>query len=65
MLAGGRQLRGIPGGDACPRTFLPKLLDYWRQGRFPFDRMLSFYPWPRSPAPLPTRIRSARSSPSC
>ena len=45
MLAGGRQLRGILGGDAHPGLFIPKLLDYWRQGRFPFDRMLSFYPF--------------------
>jgi aryl-alcohol dehydrogenase len=45
MLAGGRQMRGILGGDAHPGIFLPKILDYWRQGRFPFDRMLSFYPF--------------------
>lgn len=43
MLAGGRQLRGILGGDANPRTFLPMLIDYWRQGRFPFDRLISAY----------------------
>jgi aryl-alcohol dehydrogenase len=43
MLAGGRQLRGILGGDAAPRIFIPRLIDYWRQGRFPFDRMLRFY----------------------
>lgn len=45
MLAGGKQLRGILGGDAHPAIFLPKLADYWRQGRFPFDRMLKFYPF--------------------
>ena len=45
MLAGGRQLRGILGGDANPRTFLPMLIDYWRQGRFPFDRMIRTYPF--------------------
>jgi hypothetical protein len=45
MLAGGRQLRGILGGDAHPGLFLPKLAEYWRQGRFPFDRLLSFYPF--------------------
>ena len=45
MLAGGRQLRGILGGDANPQTFLPQLAEYWRQGRLPFDRMLSFYPF--------------------
>lgn len=43
MLAGGRQLRGILGGDAAPRIFLPRLIDYWRQGRFPFDRLISTY----------------------
>jgi aryl-alcohol dehydrogenase len=43
LLAGGRQLRGILGGDAHPGQFLPRLIDYWRQGRFPFDRLLSFY----------------------
>jgi aryl-alcohol dehydrogenase len=45
MLAGGRQLRGILGGDAHPGLFLPKLVEYWRQGRFPFDRLLTFYPF--------------------
>lgn len=43
MLAGGRQMRGILGGDAHPGLFLPRLIDYWRQGRFPFDRLLTFY----------------------
>lgn len=45
MLAGGRQLRGILGGDAHPASFLPMLLGHWRQGRFPFDRLLTFYPF--------------------
>jgi len=45
MLAGGRQLRGILGGDAHPGLFVPRLAEFWRQGRFPFDRMLTFYPF--------------------
>jgi aryl-alcohol dehydrogenase len=45
MLAGGRQLRGILGGDAHPGLFIPRLVAYWRQGRFPFDRLLTFYPF--------------------
>lgn len=45
MLAGGRQLRGILGGDANPQTFLPMLIDHWRQGRFPFDRLITTYPF--------------------
>jgi len=43
MLAGGRRLRGILGGDAAPRLFLPRLIDYWQQGRFPFDRLIRTY----------------------
>lgn len=43
MMAGGRKLRGILGGDAEPRTFLPELIEYWQQGRFPFDRMIKTY----------------------
>ncbi|HTY51262.1 MAG TPA: NAD(P)-dependent alcohol dehydrogenase [Steroidobacteraceae bacterium] len=45
VLAGGRMLRGILGGDAAPRRLIPQLLRYWRQGRFPFDRLLRFYPF--------------------
>jgi len=45
MLAGGKQLRGILGGDANPQIFLPLLAEYWRQGRLPFDRMIEYYPF--------------------
>ncbi|MEH3108217.1 MAG: NAD(P)-dependent alcohol dehydrogenase [Sphingomonas fennica] len=45
LLAGGRTLTGILGGSADPQRFVPMLIDYWRQGRFPFDRLLSFYPF--------------------
>jgi aryl-alcohol dehydrogenase len=45
MLAGGRRLQGILGGDAAPQLFIPMLIDYYRQGRLPFDRLVSFYPF--------------------
>jgi aryl-alcohol dehydrogenase len=45
MLSGGRRMQGILGGDAKPSLFLPMLLDYHRQGRLPFDRLISFYPF--------------------
>ena len=45
MLAGGKQMRGILGGDANPQIFLPLLAEYWRQGRLPFDRMIEYYPF--------------------
>lgn len=45
MLSGGRSLKGVLGGDADPHTFLPMLIEHWREGRFPFDRLLTFYPF--------------------
>lgn len=45
LLSGGRMVRGILGGDAAPRTFIPMLIRYWQQGRFPFDRLVRFYPF--------------------
>jgi aryl-alcohol dehydrogenase len=43
-LGTGRNLKGILEGDAVPRTFIPRLLDLWRQGQFPFDRLITTYP---------------------
>lgn len=45
MLAGGRSLKGILGGSAAPRTFIPKLVEFWRQGRFPLERLIARYPF--------------------
>lgn len=45
MLAGGRMLRGILGGDVAPRRFIPQLIGHWKEGRFPFDRLLRYYPF--------------------
>ncbi len=39
----GRFVRGIIGGDAIAQLFIPKLIELWRQGRFPFDRLIRFY----------------------
>jgi aryl-alcohol dehydrogenase len=45
MLASGRKLQGILGGDAAPQVFIPMLIEYYRQGRMPFDRLIRFYPF--------------------
>ena len=42
-LAVGRTVTGIVEGDAVPQTFIPRLLRLWRQGRFPFDRLITTY----------------------
>jgi aryl-alcohol dehydrogenase len=43
LLVGGRSVRGIVGGDSVPSLLIPLLIDYHRQGRFPFDRLIRFY----------------------
>jgi len=45
ILAGGRKLQGILGGSAAPQTFIPLMIDYWRQGRFPFDKLVAEFPF--------------------
>lgn len=45
LLAGGRKLQGILGGSANPQTFIPLMIGYWRQGRFPFDRLVAQFPF--------------------
>ena len=36
-------LRGVVEGDSVPDVFIPQLLDLYVQGRFPFDRLVTFY----------------------
>lgn len=44
LLSGGRRLRGVVEGDADPETFIPWLVDLYRDGHLPFDRLVQFYP---------------------
>ncbi len=39
----GRRVFGIIEGDAVPDVFIPRLIELYKQGRFPFDRMITFY----------------------
>ena len=41
----GRTVRGIVEGDSIPDIFIPQLIELYKQGRFPFDRMIKFYPF--------------------
>jgi len=31
-------------GDAIPHLFIPKLITLWRQGKFPFEKLVRYYP---------------------
>lgn len=41
----GRTIKGIVEGDSVPDIFIPQLIELYKQGRFPFDRMITFYPF--------------------
>ncbi|MCP5026028.1 MAG: NAD(P)-dependent alcohol dehydrogenase [Actinomycetia bacterium] len=41
----GRRVAGIIEGDAVPQVFIPRLLELHRQGRFPFDRLITHFPF--------------------
>jgi aryl-alcohol dehydrogenase len=41
----GRTVRGIIEGDDIPDLFIPKLLELYKKGKFPFDKMITFYPF--------------------
>lgn len=40
----GRTVTYVYEGGALPRVFIPRLLDLWRRGLFPFDRLIESYP---------------------
>jgi len=42
-LLGGKTIRGVIEGESVPDIFIPQLIELWRAGRFPFDRLLRFY----------------------
>lgn len=39
----GKSLRGVVQGDSESKTFIPKLIDLWQQGLFPFDKMITTF----------------------
>ncbi|MEK5058371.1 aryl-alcohol dehydrogenase [Paenibacillus sp. FSL H7-0326] len=39
----GKRLVASIEGDAVPQLFIPKLIEYYKQGRFPFDKLVKFY----------------------
>jgi len=43
LLMNGRTVKGILGGDDHPNLFIPKLIDLYKQGRMPFDRLITYY----------------------
>jgi aryl-alcohol dehydrogenase len=41
----GHTVKGIIEGDSDPDVFLPELMEHWRRGDLPFDRMIRTFPF--------------------
>ena len=38
-----RMIVGVVIGDTIPKLFIPKLIEYYQKGKFPFDKLITFY----------------------
>jgi aryl-alcohol dehydrogenase len=43
----GKTVIGILEGSAKPQEFIPRMIQLWQEGRFPFDRLIETYPMSR------------------
>lgn len=43
LMAEGKCMMGVIEGDAVPKIFIPQMLEYYHQGRFPIDKIMKFY----------------------
>lgn len=43
IMAEGKTMVGVVEGDSVPQVFIPKLLEYYKEGLFPFDKLVEFY----------------------
>lgn len=41
----GRSWTYLIEGESVPQEFIPQMVEWYKQGRFPIDRMISFYPF--------------------
>jgi aryl-alcohol dehydrogenase len=44
FLQNGRVVRGVIQGDSVPQEFIPLLVDHIVAGRFPVEKMITYYP---------------------
>ena len=43
LMGDAKSLIGIVEGDSIPKLFIPKLIEYYKKGQFPFDHLIKFY----------------------
>jgi len=45
MLSKGNRIQFVMGGNVVPRVFIPKLIEWYKQGRLPVDRIVGTFPF--------------------
>jgi aryl-alcohol dehydrogenase len=45
VMSNGKSVRGIVEGEIVPAILIPQLIELHRQRRFPFDKLVKFYPF--------------------
>lgn len=45
LMIAGKRIQGICEGDSVPLRFIPELVELHLQGRFAFDKLVTFYPF--------------------
>lgn len=43
LMGDAKSLIGITEGDSIPKLFIPRLIEYYKRGQFPFDKLTKFY----------------------
>ncbi|MEH6943307.1 NAD(P)-dependent alcohol dehydrogenase [Bacillus sp. JJ722] len=43
LMMEGKTMMGVIEGDAVPRVFIPELVEFYKAGKFPFDKLVKFY----------------------
>ncbi|WP_336021548.1 NAD(P)-dependent alcohol dehydrogenase [Halobellus salinisoli] len=43
LILNGRSITGVVEGDSNPKEFIPDLIELYRQGKFPFDELVTYY----------------------
>jgi aryl-alcohol dehydrogenase len=43
LLMEGKKVMGTVQGDSIPQLHIPKLIQYYKEGKFPFDKLVKFY----------------------
>lgn len=43
LLLANKTITGVVEGDSIPRVFIPQLIELYKQGKFPFDKLIKFY----------------------